>query len=635
MYRFALLAVLLAVWSVSAAAAPPVESRSLDGRGNNLDNPSWGQVGTLYSRVASPNYADGYATPVLSTINTRYVSNRIFNDTGQNLFSENGISQWGWTWGQFMDHTFGLRDERENAVDHAPIAFSKTDALEDFQNDFGAIDFFRTPAAAATGVAGAPRQQVNTVSSYIDAFNVYGGTDDRLEWLRTGVYDHSLANSGARLLTIPGNMLPRADARGDIPEAPHMDIMGGLREAPEHAVIAGDVRANENIALTATHTLFAREHNRIVGLLPAGLTAEEKFQIARRVVGAEEQYVTYHEFLPSLGVSLAPATTYKQAVNASLSNEFAVVGYRAHSMIHGEFELVAPKSAFTATELENFQGQGIVVEDGPGATQNTLVVPLVAAFGNPDLLQALGLARVLRSLSAEREYRNDEQIDNSLRSVLFQVPRPGVDPSLCGAPLIHPECYTGVVDLGAIDIERGRDHGLPFYNDLRAAYGLPRKSSFREITGEATESFPADPLIDPLHPLDDPNSLDFVALFDGDGPGATLLPPGTEAAVRGVRRTTLAARLKAIYGSVDRVDAFVGMVSERHGAGSELGELQAAIWKRQFEALRDGDRFFYAWDPQLVAIGALYDVDYRHTLAEIIRLNTAAVVPDNVFLAAG
>ena len=66
------------------------------------------------------------------------------------------------------------------------------------------------------------------------------------------------------------------------------------------------MRANENIALTATHTLFAREHNRIVSLLPSSLTEEQKFQIARRVVIAEQQYITYREFLPAVGVSPSP-----------------------------------------------------------------------------------------------------------------------------------------------------------------------------------------------------------------------------------------------------------------------------------------------------------------------------------------
>jgi hypothetical protein len=56
------------------------------------------------------------------------------------------------------------------------------------------------------------------------------------------------------------------------------------------------------------------------------------------------------------------------------------------------------------------------------------------------------------------------------------------------------------------------------------------------------------------------------------------------------RRTPVAARLRAIYGDVSRVDAFVDMMAEPHVGGSELGALQSATWRRQFEALRDGDR---------------------------------------------
>jgi hypothetical protein len=44
--------------------------------------------------------------------------------------------------------------------------------------------------------------------------------------------------------------------------------------------------------------------------------------------------------------------------------------------------------------------------------------------------------------------------------------------------------------LGAIYIERGRDHGEPAYNQLRQAYGLAPKTSFTAITGEATEAGP-------------------------------------------------------------------------------------------------------------------------------------------------
>jgi hypothetical protein len=611
----------------------PEGVRSLDGSGNNLEHPDWGQSYTPYSRVAAPNYADGRAEMVAGPP-ARYVSNRVFNDLSQNLFSENGVTQWAFTWGQFLDHTFGLR--QADGGENSPLLFDPSDPLESFENDAGAIDFTRTPAAPGTGVD-SPREQINTVSSYIGAWNVYGGSEERLEWLREGPVDGDLSNNGAHLLLTPEGYLPRADARGDASGAPTMEFPGRLAGTPERAVVAGDVRANENIALTSVHTLFAREHNRIVDALPEYLPEELKFQIARRVVGAELQYITYEEFLPALGVELDPYEGYDPDVNPSLSNEFAVVGYRAHSMIHGEIEPEAEGDAYSAEQVDALAAQGIEVEANGDETE--VVVPLNIAFGNPDLVPQIGLGPILAGLAGEREYRNDEQIDNQLRSVLFQLPGPGVeDPSECLDGTALTDCFTTVLDLGAIDIKRGRDHGIPSYNDLREAYGLAPKESFADITGEDTEEFPDDPAIDADDPLDDPDILDFVEIEDADG---NPLEPGSEEAdeqaVTGVRRTTLAARLKALYGDVDRVDAFVGMLAEPHLEGAEFGELQLAMWKEQFEALRDGDRFFYLNDSSLRAIESIFGVSYRHTLAELILANTdveSGDIQPEVFIAA-
>src|SRR5687767_9716040 len=92
----------------TAQAAVPFPVASLDGLGNNVANPNWGRAGLPYSRVAPVRYADGIGTQVPGP-NSRYISNRIHNDTNQNLFSERRVSQWGFAWGQFLDHTFGLR----------------------------------------------------------------------------------------------------------------------------------------------------------------------------------------------------------------------------------------------------------------------------------------------------------------------------------------------------------------------------------------------------------------------------------------------------------------------------------------------------------------------------------------------
>jgi len=607
-------------------AAAVLTGRTLDGTGNNLRNPQWGSANTQYLRVAVPRYADGTSAMVGGPA-ARYVSNRVFNDVGQNLFSENGLTQWAWTWGQFLDHDFGLRVE--TAAENAAIAFDPNDALEAFRDDLGSIAFFRTPAAPGTGQT-SPRQQLNTISSYIDGSGVYGVSAARLEWLREGPIDGNLADNGARLLLADG-FLPRVNARGDAAAAPAMDLMGALLATPGRAIVAGDVRANENIALTAVHTLFAREHNRIVAALPSSLSDEEKFEIARRVVGAEIQYVTFTQFLPALGVRLNSYSGYDPTVNAGLSNEFAVVGYRAHSMIHGEFDVTSAPGRYSEARLAAFAAQGIGIERT--ASDVTLVIPLNVAFGNPDLVRQLGLGAVLRSLASERQYKNDEQIDNTLRSVLFQVPKPGIaDPTVCGQPVVNPDCFSGVSDLGAIDIQRGRDHGMPSYNELRRAYGLAPKHTFAAITGERTQVFPHDRQIDRFDPIDDPNILDFVELRDANGAVIALDDPAAEEdAVVGVRRTTLAARLKAVYGDVGKLDAFVGMISERHVVGTEFGELQLAIWKRQFEALRAGDRFFYRNDSALPAIAQRYGITYQHTLAEIIRMNTGVALQRDVF----
>ena len=81
---------------------------SLDGRGNNIGHPAWGQANQPYSRVGAAHYADGIGS-AMSGPNARAVSNRIINDANQNVFSERRVTQWGWTWGQFLDHSFGLR----------------------------------------------------------------------------------------------------------------------------------------------------------------------------------------------------------------------------------------------------------------------------------------------------------------------------------------------------------------------------------------------------------------------------------------------------------------------------------------------------------------------------------------------
>ena len=226
--------------AVAAADTDPTaalaEIRTLDGSGNNPDDPTLGRAGSVYPRETDANYADDLGEPVDGP-EARYLSNRIFNDTNQNVFNDSGVTHWGFVWGQFIDHTIGLRESGDEDMD---IAFDPDDPLEDFTNDLGGISMTRSAVADGTGVDSA-REQVNTISSFIDAWAVYGGSDERLDWLREGVVDGDPTNNDATLLNDDG-YLPTSAARPET-ETPDVDLMGRLFADPSQAIVAGDVRA--------------------------------------------------------------------------------------------------------------------------------------------------------------------------------------------------------------------------------------------------------------------------------------------------------------------------------------------------------------------------------------------------------
>ena len=619
----------LAARSAGRTNGPVVvsEPRPLNGYGNNVAHPQWGQAGSPYVRLAAPRYANGISEPVGGP-NPRYVSNRIFNSLGLDLFSPRDVSQWVWVWGQFLDHNFELA---ESGTEEMPISVNQNDPLESFSDSLGYIPFFRDSPAPGSGTSVEdPRAQTNTVPSYIDGYALYGGSQSRLEWLRTGPDDGNPEEAGAALM-LPGGYLPVASDRGDVATAPAMEEEGALAMTPEDAAVSGDVRANENASLDAVTTLFAREHNRIVSLLPESLTAEQKFQIARAVVGAEIQYITYNAFLPAVGVKLAPYTGYNASVDPEISDEFATVGYRAHSMVNGEEEITVPTGTYSPEQLQVLRELGAKVETvTKGHHEGTLItVTQGTAFFNPAVVRAVGLGPLLTGLTQEPGYKNDEQIDDSLRSVLFETPgsTERTETECFGEPQLSG-CFSGIVDLGAIDVQRGRDHGIPSYPRLREAVGLGVPSSFDQLTGDSTEALPEGLTIE------SPQILEFTSFTDSKGHPTTAGSP--DRPVSATRRSTLAARLKAIYGSVADLDAFVGMVSEPSKPGSELGELQYELWRKQFEALRDGDRFFYLNDPVLAAIKKTYGITYKHTLAQLLTLDAEVPkreVPGNVFFA--
>ena len=118
---------------------------------------------------------------------------------------------------------------------------------------------------------------------------------------------------------------------------------------PTECYLAGDLRVNEQTALTVMHTIWVREHNRIATTLSnlnSHWSDEKIFQITRQIVGAQIQKITYKDYLPLLLGDLMSELIldysvqgYNDQVNPNIPNAFATAAYRyGHSQIQPFFD---------------------------------------------------------------------------------------------------------------------------------------------------------------------------------------------------------------------------------------------------------------------------------------------------------
>ena len=195
--------------------------RSLDGKGNNLLHPDWGQAGTQYLRVAPPNYADGVSTMVERPVAAVRQQSHLQRRRPEPLLRERHLAV---GLGVGPVHRPRLRPPRRDAGRTRPDRVRPSDPLEAFTNDFGVIGLLPHAGRAGHRSHASPRQQINTSRSYIDASNVYGVTHARLDWLRRPVDGNPPNNSATLLLPgrLPARVTPRQrrDRPADGPDGP-------------------------------------------------------------------------------------------------------------------------------------------------------------------------------------------------------------------------------------------------------------------------------------------------------------------------------------------------------------------------------------------------------------------------------
>ncbi|XP_067643898.1 peroxidasin [Eurosta solidaginis] len=509
--------------------------RSMDGTCNNLKNPWWGASLTAFTRIAKPIYENGFSTPIGWTNNFLYngfskPSSRLVSTSviaTKDVTPDERITHMVMQWGQFLDHDLdhalpSVSSESWEGIDckktceFAPPCFPIEVPPGDPRiKNRRCIDVIRTSSVCGSGITSIffediqHREQINQLTSYIDASQVYGYNHEFSLELRNMTTDDGLLRTGVHF---PGQkyMLPFAAPQDG------MDCRRDLNENTMNCFVAGDIRVNEQIGLLAMHTIWMREHNRVATKLRdinPHWDGDTIYHESRKIIGAQMQHITYKHWLPLIVgesgmLKLGDYRGYDPSINPSIVNVFATAALRfGHSIINPVLHRL--NSTFQPIP----QGH----------------LPLHKAFFAPWRLAYEGgidpLMRGMFSVAAKLKtpYQN---LNMELTEKLFQT------------------AHAVALDLAALNIQRGRDHGLPGYNVYRQFCNLTPALTFED-----------------LH-MDIKNE--------------------------GVRK-----KLKELYGHPDNIDVWVGGILEDQIGGGKVGPLFQCLLLDQFRRLRNGDRFYY------------------------------------------
>ncbi|XP_029316795.1 thyroid peroxidase [Cottoperca gobio] len=469
--------------------------RSISGLCNNGENPLWGTSNTPLVRWLPAEYEDGGREPK------------------------------GWNRGRL-----------HNGFQLPPTEATTTDA-------HSCMPFFRSKAACLVNFGSEiqqalQRQQMNAITSFLDASGVYGSTPRLESFLR------DLSGLDGKLAVNDKFRDPRG--RAYLPFI--ATLPSACRQSPHGERVecfrAGDSRVNEALPLICLHTLWLREHNRIAEALKhinGHWSPETIYQETRRIIGALHQIITMRDYVPKIigqeafEHHIGPYQGYDPSTDPSVSNVFATAAFR---------------------------------------------------FGHATISPIL--SRLNESLQ-KHEHFPHLRMDSSLFSPWRIVKEGGVEPTLRGAfgtaasaisanTLLTEELterllvfnVSQYMDLASLNLQRGRDHALPGYNDWRSFCGLQR-----------------------------------IKTMDGFK--------------KVVRDYRVAKKIARIYKHPNNIDVWLGGLVEYVLPGSRTGPLFACLIGKQMKALRDGDRFW--WEAE--------GIFSQQQKAELLKGSLSRIICDN------
>ena len=320
---------------------------------------------------------------------------------------------------------------------------------------------------------------------------------------------------------------------------------------------AGDTRVNENTALAAMHTVWVRLHNYYAkfiddfsrprpGTFPT-LTLDNPerniiiFEEARKIVIAILQRIFYDEWLPRI-VDVPAYKGYNPNIQPDIKQAFVTAAFRfGHTLVRNQFERV--NSDFSPSQ------------EGPLTVQES--------FNNNIPIVNSGIEPIMQGLFADNA--EAEEFDNTFSASI-------------GETLFIPPKEIGFQNLLALNIQRGRDHGLRSYTEYRRdVCGIPDA----QVSTRSTNPF---------------------NIFSNT-----------------ITNSETLTRLRTAYGSPDNhIDLFAAAISEDNDGDKLLGRTFGCILAKTFEALREGDRFYYE-NGDIVTLPQQREVK-RMTMAKVMCL---------------
>ncbi|CAI4231916.1 unnamed protein product [Auanema sp. JU1783] len=523
--------------------------RSYSGHCNNILSPLRGAVYEPMRRMLSPDYADKISDPRVATngkvLPSPLVLSTLFTPAPAGHVSCSlMLAQWSSFLYDDLAHIsrafYNLN--QESTQEHIPMPCCRNNVthsecypiLKNGSDE--CLSYTRTIPVPRENCTLGFREQGNLVTSYLDGSQIYGSFTETTNRLRS-FQDGKLA------------MRVWPSYRNGIPmDASSSDVFCRTSNPSYKCFLTGNHRSNFLPSSNSFYALWMRQHNRVAEKLKKLNTEwddERLFQETRRIIVAQIQHITYREYLPLI---IGKNNIVKYQLSLRSHGYDSSYDIKKDGSVFNEFATAVGQIFLTLLpdELLTMNLDGTV----------TKRLRLEKVFNDPSILYENGrIDSILRGLLRSPILKPGLHMSDQLKNTFGQNVKQGID-------------------LAAMLIQMGRDHGIPGYLKFRRLCQLESAESFGALSTQFKDS---------------------VNITE----------------------------IQNIYEDPNDIDLIVGGLAEKPVSGALLGPTFACLYAIQMRDTKQGDRFWYEnfLAPSAFTVNQVDELR-KTTLARIICDNT-------------